>query len=393
MAFHLGCLRALNQAGLLDHVTVMSSVSGGSVIAALYCSHPGSFTDFEAEVQTTLARGFVRPAVVSALTSLEGAKAVVCFGFLAADRTAAWLFRLLLRPFPAFTRRTTWLRHSALRRWASRTTILRRTFDDLYRHRRLPELRADRPRLIIIACELRAKAAIYFTRDRVQCWRYGVAAPEAVSIGHAVAASAAYPALLPALDEEVGFTKNGVTRAVRVTLTDGGVYDNLGLAPFWPDRDPSISMEVEPFDRIIACRAGYALEVGDPATFVGSRMLAVFESIHARAQNLATSRLFDLLRAGRLQEFLLPYLGQDDARLAAAPPNLVRREQVSGYPTDFSAMPPEWIDLLSLRGETLVQALLAEHWPDYAPSLAAADPNQDAAPPETTGRSDEIGDI
>jgi predicted acylesterase/phospholipase RssA len=32
MAFHLGCLRALHQAGLLERVTIISSVSGGSVL-------------------------------------------------------------------------------------------------------------------------------------------------------------------------------------------------------------------------------------------------------------------------------------------------------------------------------------------------------------------------
>ena len=37
IAFHLGCLRALNDRGLLKRVKTVSSVSGGSVIAATYC--------------------------------------------------------------------------------------------------------------------------------------------------------------------------------------------------------------------------------------------------------------------------------------------------------------------------------------------------------------------
>jgi NTE family protein len=41
MAFHLGCLRALRSEGLLDEVSTISAVSGGSVVAALYCSYPG----------------------------------------------------------------------------------------------------------------------------------------------------------------------------------------------------------------------------------------------------------------------------------------------------------------------------------------------------------------
>lgn len=47
MAFHLGCLRALRSEGLLDEVSTISAVSGGSVVAALYCSYPGEFDKFE----------------------------------------------------------------------------------------------------------------------------------------------------------------------------------------------------------------------------------------------------------------------------------------------------------------------------------------------------------
>ena len=41
MAFHLGCLRALHTAGLLERADVLSCVSGGSVIGAIYVTHDG----------------------------------------------------------------------------------------------------------------------------------------------------------------------------------------------------------------------------------------------------------------------------------------------------------------------------------------------------------------
>jgi NTE family protein len=150
----------------------------------------------------------------------------------------------------------------------------------------------------------------------------------------------------------------------RVTLTDGGVYDNLGLSVLWPDRDPTISLDMGVHDRIIACRAGDALDVGDPASMIFPRMQATFESIFARTQNQSMKRLYDLLDAGRIKGFLLPYLGQFDDRLLVPPIDLVSRNSVVGYPTNFSAMQPEWIDRLSLRGEQLVIALLAEQWPE-----------------------------
>lgn len=213
-----------------------------------------------------------------------------------------------------------------------------------------------------MACELRAKAAFYFTAERLHCWRYGSVDASGIEIAEAVTASASYPMGLPALDKHMTFVKDGVVAELRVTLTDGGVYDNLGLAPFWPDRDPAISLDVGKFDRIIACRAGYGLDIADPAVFFPSRMSAAFESIFARAQNLATNRLFELKQSGKIKDVLLPYLGQNDGKLKCSPADLVSKEDVAGYPTNFSGMSSEWIDRLTLRGEQLVLALLAEHW-------------------------------
>ena len=158
------------------------------------------------------------------------------------------------------------------------------------------------------------------------------------------------------------FTKGGVEKQRRVILTDGGVYDNLGLAPLWPGRDPEISLHVRHYPRIIACRAGYALKHAAAPAFVLSRMNAVFESIHARAQNFATSRAFDLQRSGEIDAFLLPYLDQKDHLLVDPPADLVRAEDVADYPTDFSAMSAEWIDKLATRGEQVTKTLLRQHW-------------------------------
>ena len=42
--------------------------------------------------------------------------------------------------------------------------------------------------------------------------------------------------------------------------------------------------------------------------------------------------------------------------------NLVTAEDVADYPTDFSAMPEEWIDRLSKRGEQVTRALVKQYW-------------------------------
>ena len=83
IAFHLGCLRELNASGILTRVKVVSTVSGGSVIGALYAANDGPFPDFEQEVNRVLRRGLVRPAIRSAFYSLEGARAAMCLALLA----------------------------------------------------------------------------------------------------------------------------------------------------------------------------------------------------------------------------------------------------------------------------------------------------------------------
>jgi integrative and conjugative element protein (TIGR02256 family) len=69
IAFHLGCLRALHDRGILSQVKVMSSVSGGSVIAAMYAYSEGDFEDFDARVWELLRRGLSKSILFSALFS------------------------------------------------------------------------------------------------------------------------------------------------------------------------------------------------------------------------------------------------------------------------------------------------------------------------------------
>jgi hypothetical protein len=167
--------------------------------------------------------------------------------------------------------------------------------------------------------------------------------------------------------------RNRIGNQVIGALTDGGVYDNLGLAPLWPDRDPSVSFNVEPVDTIICCRAGYGLRHDPPSQFLIARLKSTIACIHDRAQNAAMKRLLELREAGKLRAVVLLYLGQDDRRLKYKPADLVTREEVYAYPTDFSAMSEEWIGRLSRRGEQLARALIAEHAPELIEPSATPD--------------------
>ena len=372
IAFHLGCLRALHALGLLDDVKVISTVSGGSVIGALYAANDEPFLVFEAKVRALLARGLVHSALRKMVTTTEGLRALYCTILLGAMNLATLAIstgpQLIARVLPPAAR-VDWSLdkvRAPITRFASRTTILRRVFnEDIFHGLRLRDLPETRPLLIINAADLRTGSAFYFSREKSGSWRLGELAGSETTVAHSVTASAAYPLFLPALDERLAFNnRDGSRREEHVTLTDGGVYDNLGLAPLWPDRESSVSLNVTCVDTIICCRAGYGLRFDPPSQFLLARLTSAFTCTLDRAQNAAVKRLFDLKAARQIKGFVMPFLGQDDARLAFPPEGIVSREDVHGYPTDFSSMPEDWIEKLSKRGEQLTRALIAEHLPE-----------------------------
>lgn len=369
IAFHLGCLRALNQLGLLDRVAVLSTVSGGSVIGACFHAHRGDFASFEAKIRELLRQGLVAP-MRRKLFSALGVKVAAAFIVVGIVALGVALSKALLMCVRLFTPRSLAAHverfdvRSPLHRFASRTTLLEAALDDLlFRGASLNDLRAQ-PHLVINATELRTGSAFRFGTKETGSWRWGKLHRNHVSVAHAVAASAAYPLFLPAFDETLTFEKDGALENSRVILTDGGIYDNLGLGCLWPDRSTDFSLNVIPVDTIICCSAGYGLRQDPPSQFIFARMLSVFSAIFDRAQNASVHRLHEVQRTGQIKGFVFPYLGQRDRQLPNPPVDLVRREEAHAYPTDFSAMSDEWIDRLSLRGEQLTLCLTRAYVPD-----------------------------
>jgi NTE family protein len=368
IAFHLGCLRALNRLGLLDHVAVLSTVSGGSVIGAYFHAHRGDFASFEVKIRELLARGLVAP-MRRKLFSTLGIKVaaafivvgIVAFG-IALIKTLLTIVSLITPSalsgyFERFEVR------SPLRRYASRTTLLEAVLDELlFQGATLRDLPAQ-PHLVVNATELRTGSAFRFGTMESGSWRWGKLHRNEASVAHAVTASAAYPLFLPAFDETLTFEKDGHLENRRVILTDGGIYDNLGLGCLWPDRSPDVSLNVIAIDTIICCSAGYGLRQDPPSQFIFARMLSVFSAVFDRAQNASMHRLHEAQRAGQIKSFIFPYLGQLDQQLPNPPADLVRREEAHAYPTDFNAMPDEWIDRLSSRGEQLTLCLARAYIP------------------------------
>src|SRR5258708_10154455 len=93
-AFHLGCLRALYDRGLLPRVRVISGVSGGALLAALYAYGPIMFDEFDAMATEFLRRGFQWAIARRFLTSLRGVQAGLSTASLPLSGAAAAVGRL-----------------------------------------------------------------------------------------------------------------------------------------------------------------------------------------------------------------------------------------------------------------------------------------------------------
>ena len=152
IAFHLGCMRALHDRMVLDKVEVISSVSGGSVIAALYAYNQQRFADFDKSVVQLLHRGLQREAVGHLLSP----------GLLA--RIAGT--NLIARPAAMLSR----LRHKTptLRRWASRTDALEKTFKNLFGDIEVRNVARQNLDIVFNACELRTGTAFRFGNSTVR---------------------------------------------------------------------------------------------------------------------------------------------------------------------------------------------------------------------------------
>jgi NTE family protein len=354
MAFHLGCLRALNDLGVLEKIGALSTISGGSVIGAYYAYSPNkSFAEFEADIRRFLRIGFHQKILLELLKPRNLVPGLAAF-LLSHAQDGAKLFSR---------------REPPIRRFHSRTDAFERVL-----HRELfPSLALSAPRrsnlpIVIGACELRSGTAFRFGHERSGTWRLGEMEGNPADVSFAVAASAAYPIMLPAFDRTFRFSKGGQVQARRVSLTDGGVYDNLGLQVLEPGRDPGVSLHTFPCEYIIACNAGQGQEAGHgvPLGFV-SRVSRAFGVVHRRVQDNAMHHLHAMREAGVIRGFAMPYLGQQDSVLPWRSGVLVPRDKVIDYPTNFAPMSEVWIDLLSGRGEQLTRALI----PMYLPELLA----------------------
>ena len=171
-----------------------------------------------------------------------------------------------------------------------------------------------------------------------------------------------YPPILPPLDWRLSFKRKGKSQVHRVIVTDGGVFENLGVSVMEPGRDPKKSVVIYRPDIIIVSDAGIGQFDGTKLPLNWPRrMIQVFNAVMRKVQDATKQRLYKYIESGDLDSFVYVHLGQIDERIFLKPANWIDRDSAVHYPTDFSAMPDEMIAVLSARGESITRALITEY--------------------------------
>lgn len=205
--FHLGALRRLNETGVLAKLDTISSVSGGSIMAAMLATH----APWPAATQGPI------PADV-----WERDIAAPVRRFASRNLRTPAILRRLLRPW-----NTSAGVRGLIAGYAARLSRAKLAS--------LPE----RPRFVFCATDLCYGVNFVFERGRVGDYRLGYLSPPPADwdVARAVAASSCFPPIfnpLPVDAPSASFKRGREQIAdADIRLSDGGLYDNLGLEPVW----------------------------------------------------------------------------------------------------------------------------------------------------------------
>lgn len=337
-AFGLGCMRALHDRDLLRHVRVVSGISGGSLLAAMWAYGPKSFDEFDDTVVSLLRSGLQLELVRRA----AGPRAIV--------RSAGSAGNSIVRRKPRSFNRTNGLISALGARDFGNKPLAAVTHPDLA--------------TVITATDLNTMTTMRFGSDVSSNWNYGDVT-ETVSVSEAVAASAAFPLLLPPVARTFTFTgRDGGTQERQVVLTDGGVYENLGLSPLLPGRDRRFTSHVYDLDYLIISDAGRGKRVTESSSYFHTRLKRSFDITYEKSQDGGRSRLHEAGASGQVRGIVHSYLAQRDDKLPVHLADLVPRSAVINYGTNFKKMSPEDLAAISIRGEQLTRVLLAHYCPE-----------------------------
>jgi len=329
MVFHLGSLIRLNELGYLSRLDRVSSVSGGSITAAMLGLR-WQHLDFIDRIARRLIPEVVEPIRSFAEVSVD-AKAILSGIFLPGTIAEK-------------------VEHAYDKHLFHGATLL--------------DLPDDPPRFVINATNVQTGALWRFSKPYMRDYQVGEVRNPKVSLAKAVAASSAFPPVLsPArlsldLDQyspAAGESHHSPDFMKDVFLSDGGVYDNLGLETAW-----------KRYRTILVSDAGQAMAPeADPGKDWASHARRVLDLVDNQVRALRKRQVVGSFEAGaRLGAYWS--VRSDIGRYAtpgALDCPLDRTSVLAQVPTRLSRLPVETQDRLINWGYAITDAAVRK-WMD-----------------------------
>lgn len=212
MLFHVGVLIRLNEIGLLGKLKRVSSVSGGSITAGVLGMNWNAMA-FAAGQTPKLEELLVEPIREMARRTID------------ADSIGLGM----LSPFSTVSEKVA-------------TQYRKHLFGDKTLQDLPDDSAGEGPRFVINATSVQSGALWRFSRPYMGDYRVGLFANPRTALATAVGASSAFPPVLsPATlslagENHIPGSARDLTEPVyrtKAVLSDGGVYDNLGLETAW----------------------------------------------------------------------------------------------------------------------------------------------------------------
>ena len=262
MMFHVGVLIRLNELGVMKKLARISSVSGGSITAAVLGMNWKKLTFDKNGVATNLKELLTIPIQKMAATSVDTQS--VLGGVFWRGSVSDWV--------------------------ASRYAEI------LFDHSTLQDFPDDSegPRFILHATNVQSGALLRMSKPYVADYRVGMIRNMKLPLATAVAASSAFPPFLSPMTIDVNpsdFVPDPTCDLQRLPFTDtfvlcdGGVYDNLGMETIWKQ-----------YRTLLVSDAGAKIAPeGDPASDWAQHSKRIMEIVDDQVRNLRKRLLLNML--------------------------------------------------------------------------------------------------
>lgn len=266
MVFHAGVLWRLYEADLMKDLKRISSVSGGSIMAGVLGLKWSNLSFNPAAARNDFVPEVIEPIRKMASKTIDASAIIggVLFPGTISDKIA-----------------------NAYRKY-------------LFGDASLQDLPDDFPRFVINATNVQSGVLWRFMKPYMRDWRVGEVKNPTVELAVAVAASSAFPPVLSPVNLELDpddFTSGSGTDlqeepfTSELVLSDGGVYDNLGLETAY-----------KRFDTVLVSDAGGKLQAeGEPKEDWARHSYRVLNIIDNQVRSLRKRQLIAAYKRGERQ--------------------------------------------------------------------------------------------